>query len=509
MNTAVTPQPAHASELPLELPRLVMVRALMVAPLAMLLALLIGFLRSGEDIRAETEGALELATTVMQVSEAAQLDDVAALRALQALRMDDRLRHVALTLTDAQGTTLLQSSTASADSQPMLLTWLVALHRAWQRDEKPLQLQRTVARANGQHWHLKLQTMSDSERLDGMRYLLEELLADGLSVAVMLLVMSFSVRGVFKPMQALLAAIGRIQRNEPHAAETLPVMAVGELRQVVTALHQLHDARQQEEERRRVLGHQLQNLQEEERQRLARELHDEFGQRLTALRVDAAWLQQRLAGNAELQRVADGMSAQCARLQQDIRNTLARLQPLGPAQLDAPLGASHLAELLNALVAGWTQAPGLGVHVKLCLQQLDAAGQPGPWPDAANDLGMPRELLLALYRMSQEALTNVARHAQAQNAELRLTLQRAGAQAQVDWSVSDDGVGLAQLELAQQRGNGLAGLKERAWSQGGDLQGHPARPGRPRPGLKLEARFQWATPVADGGDLMIKNEDKT
>ena len=508
MNTAVTSQPVQAAELPLELPRLVMVRALMVAPLAMLLALLIGFLRSGEDIRAETEGALELATTVMQVSEAAQLDDAAALRSLQALRMDGRLRHVVLTLTDAKGNTLLQSPQSASQPQAGPLAWLVALHRAWQRDEKSLQLQHTVARAKGGVWLLTLQTQSDSERLDGMRYLMEELLADGLSVAVMLLVMSFSVRSVFKPMQALLAAIGRIQRNEPHAAETLPVMAVGELRQVVTALHQLHDARQQEEERRRVLSQQLQNLQEEERQRLARELHDEFGQRLTALRVDAAWLQQRLAADTELQRVAAGMSAQCARLQLDIRNTLARLQPLGPAHTNAPIGASHLAELLQALVAGWTQAPGLGVQVKLRLQQLDAAGQPGPWPGAAKDLGMPRELLLALYRMSQEALTNVARHAQAQNAELSLTLQRDGALARVDWSVSDDGVGLAQLGLAQQRGNGLAGLKERAWSQGGDLQGHPARPGRPRPGLKLQARCQWAVP-AEGGDLMNKTEDKT
>ncbi|EHR70836.1 signal transduction histidine kinase, glucose-6-phosphate specific [Burkholderiales bacterium JOSHI_001] len=507
MNTALASPPVDTAPLPLELPRLVMVRALMVAPLAMLLALVLGFLRSGEDIRIETEGALELATTMMRIGEVAKLDDAEARRALHLLHIDGRLRHVNMTLTDAQGKSLL--ATLPQSPVPAPLAWMVSLHRHWQRDDTPLELHHTLARPNGQDWQLSLQTMSDTERLDGMRYLLEEMLADSMSLGVMLLVMSFSVRGVFKPMRSLLGAIGRIQRNEPRAAETLPIMAVGELREVVTALRQLHDARQVEEERRRVLSHQVQNLQEDERQRLARELHDEFGQRLTALRVDAAWLQQHLAGQAELQRVADGMAVQCARLHQDIRNTLARLQPLGPAHSNAPLGASHLAESLKSLVAGWDDAPGLGVHVKLQLQQVGEGGQVWPWPGAADDLPMPRELLLTLYRMSQEALTNVARHAQAQNAEVGLVLRRDGDRAQVDWSVCDDGVGLAKLELAQQRGNGLAGLKERAWSQGGDLQGHPARPGKPRPGLKLEARFHWTVSAVQGAGTMDEHEDET
>jgi two-component system sensor histidine kinase UhpB len=137
--------------------------------------------------------------------------------------------------------------------------------------------------------------------------------------------------------------------------------------------------------------------------------------------------------------------------------------------------------------------------VRLRLGQRTPDGGEAAWPDADNDLAMPRGLVLALYRMSQEALTNVARHARAQNAELRLVLQREDIRLRLDWVVCDDGIGLAHAEQAQQRGNGLAGLKERAWAQGSDLQWAPVHPGSARPGLMLTASFDWTVDAAAGG----------
>ena len=96
--------------------------------------------------------------------------------------------------------------------------------------------------------------------------------------------------------------------------------------------------------------------------------------------------------------------------------------------------------------------------------------------------------------MTQEALTNVARHAQAQRAEVRLVWSRPAPQAlALDWSVVDDGVGIADPTAALRRGNGLAGLKERAWAAGGDLQIGPAPDdGSPPSGLRLQASFLWS-----------------
>jgi two-component system sensor histidine kinase UhpB len=94
-------------------------------------------------------------------------------------------------------------------------------------------------------------------------------------------------------------------------------------------------------------------------------------------------------------------------------------------------------------------------------------------------------LLLTLYRISQEALTNVARHANARQAVLRLQLRgpaAPGAPLQLAWSVTDDGIGVPAPGAARQRGNGIAGIQERVWAQGGDLRLGPARPGSLAPG---------------------------
>jgi two-component system sensor histidine kinase UhpB len=112
-------------------------------------------------------------------------------------------------------------------------------------------------------------------------------------------------------------------------------------------------------------------------------------------------------------------------------------------------------------------------------------------PGDAARAELPRALVLALYRISQEALTNVARHAGASSATLRLRAIRAGGSASmsaIDWSVCDDGVGLDDPSAALRRGNGLAGIRERVWAHGGDLQLAAVHPGSARPGLCLQAR---------------------
>ena len=88
--------------------------------------------------------------------------------------------------------------------------------------------------------------------------------------------------------------------------------------------------------------------------RLARELHDEFGQRLTALRVDAAWLARRAADTpamqGQVQQVVDGMADQCRQIQRDIRGLLARLQPFGDGRPPAA-GEAAAPQPLARLVA--------------------------------------------------------------------------------------------------------------------------------------------------------------
>ncbi len=510
---------------PLDLPRLLMRRAGVVAAAVLLLALGVGLARMAYDITDEVDAAVTLATLVARLGSLAQADDAAALDSLRQLAADHPPRHLLLRVQDATGRLLL--APPAAPPEGLLLGALLAGHRALQSAPDARQVSWTVDRPGGARWVVTLAASHESERRESLLNLLGTLALLLACIAGLLLAIRWNLRRALAPLDRLLAAIGGIggragdwpssdpdpglSSRPPHAAQppspdarsalALPTMPIRELEAIAAALRRLGHALAEAEARRRLLSQQLLTLQEDERARLAAELHDEFGQRLTALRVDAAWLARRLTDQPEPAQVVAGMVAQCQLIQHDIRSLLSRLQPFGPAD-DPGTGGQSLARLgplLEALVAAWSPATAdAGTQCRIELSAQDEQGRAHPWPTgaAAEALVLPQALALTLYRISQEALTNVARHAQAQQATLRLLcrgVQRPGASVQLDWSVQDDGIGLPAGDSARLRGSGLPGLRERVWAQGGELQIGPADgPGR---GLRLAARFEtvWLT----------------
>jgi two-component system sensor histidine kinase UhpB len=197
--------------------------------------------------------------------------------------------------------------------------------------------------------------------------------------------------------------------------------------------------------------------QEGERMRISQELHDEVGQSLTAalLQLDniaksaPADLRERLAETADTVRAS----------LEDTRRVAARLRP---EALD-DLGLPSALQALRKRLAGQT-----GLEI-----ELDLAGD---LPDVAP------ECEIVVYRVTQEALTNVLRHARASKA--RVTLGRVDSSLRV--SVTDDGVGLA----GSAAGGGMVGMRERAMLVGGTLElGSP-------PGGGTEVTLE--VPVGDG-----------
>lgn len=449
-------------------------RALAVALLTLLAALGFGLARTDADIDGEVRAAMSLAATMAQLAHAEHLGD-AQLVAVLAQRGDETpLRHLSLSLRDGTGR-LLVGRLPEATSSP-LVELLTGLHRRLRPGGAIEPVTWLLPRPGRAPWILTLAAQPDSERREAVVYLgsLLGVLVAGL--ALLLVVLRWNVRSAFRPLEGMLAAIGRIQAGDTAAARAMPTMPIGELEQIAAALRQLGEALDAAQAERRLLGHKVQSLQEEERMRLSRELHDEFGQRLTAIRVDAAWLAQRLKDLPDVQPVLSGMAGQCAAIQDDVRGLLARLQPLaGMEEGDGAVRVATLAELLRSLADGWRKSGSGALRVTLAIE-------------ADAQRAMPRDLALALYRISQEALTNVARHAQA--GEVTLSLRWPAGSAAIDWSVSDDGVGLPDADAALRRGNGLAGIKERVWAFGGDLQLAPARPGHERPGLRLAATLR-------------------
>lgn len=208
------------------------------------------------------------------------------------------------------------------------------------------------------------------------------------------------------------------------------------------------------------LADRLLQVQESERHRLSRELHDDIGQLLTAAKLQADWIQRRVP--AELQEY-------CTSLRTTLDETLANVRDvsavLNPRQLTSlGLEASLRAHLLRTL-------DNSSIHWSLeCQQRLG---------------GIPEEMAVAAFRITQEAVTNMLRHAQAKNLLVRLQRQQEG----LSLHISDDGLGFAPATHPGREGQrGMAGMFERAALLGGKLSVNSS-PGK---GTQIQALFPWA-----------------
>ncbi len=226
-------------------------------------------------------------------------------------------------------------------------------------------------------------------------------------------------------------------------------------------LRRNHEAtllRQQQE--LRELSARVLEAREDEKTRIARELHDELGQLLTALKMDLAWLRERLpAAEAELAARAGTMGALLDRTVASTRRISADLRPL---MLD-DLGLADAATWLVNDFAGRS-----GIRC-----EIEVAG------DGAFE-GVNGHVATAVYRALQESLTNIAKHAQARHAWV--VLRAAG--GEVYFEVEDDGRGIGAGDLDKARTLGLKGMRERVAYLGGTLDVARA----PRGGTRVRVR---------------------
>ena len=199
----------------------------------------------------------------------------------------------------------------------------------------------------------------------------------------------------------------------------------------------------------RALAANLESAREEERTQIARELHDQLGQALTTMKFDLAWLADRLGHmDATLGHKAKTVTAQMDTMIKTVRRIATELRP---GMLD-DLG---LAASIEWQARDFEKRMGIVCAVT----------------GSAEDLPLTRAQSVALFRIFQEALTNVARHAGAQHIEVKLSATPEA----VTLHVQDDGRGIKAQEIVGLHSLGLLGMRERMKRLGGafDIRGVP------------------------------------
>lgn len=208
---------------------------------------------------------------------------------------------------------------------------------------------------------------------------------------------------------------------------------------------------EQSREQLRKLSAYQQEVREEERHRIAREIHDQFGQSLTILKMDLAWLKKQMPDRSAA--LDDKMEAMAQVIGEALENLHAVIAELRPVMLDD----FGLAAAMEWQVEEFCKRSGIDCRM----------AETGFEPD------LPKDQAAALFRIFQETLTNIMRHARADKVTVRLDTD----QGDLLLEVQDNGRGITEEEINDPASFGLLGMRERLhpWSGRVNFEGRPGR----------------------------------
>lgn len=242
----------------------------------------------------------------------------------------------------------------------------------------------------------------------------------------------------FQSIASIVNALKSIESGEYQ--HKLPELLIEEYDLIAKAINHLTDQLNTSQQENRALTQHSLAIQEDERQKLAQELHDELGQSLAAIKVMAVTCAHP---KADIAKITKTITEVCDHLAAVVRTMMHQLHPLTLDELG-------LKATMEDLVYHWSQRnPTLSVALE-CDNEVAKLEQ---------------KIAIQLFRIVQECLTNTVRHAEASQAHIKMTVNEAAQTVQL--IVSDNGRG---CEISQTRyGFGLLGMKERVKSLGGEL----------------------------------------
>lgn len=391
--------------------------------LALLLALLLAVVRTRAAVQEEMAASAALALAL--IDDGAQRAVAAPQEQLERLRALGRHRHLVIDLVEAEA----ELPTLEVPDAP---AWFVRAVAAGAP-----RFERSLARSDGPALRLRVHA-DPADEIDeawaDFRALL--LLFAGFALLVNVVVYYLAGR-VSAPIGMLSARLDAIATGNYAVRSEAP--GLPELERIAQRIDHLAARLEASRcENRRLAAHAL-SVREAERRWLAAEMHDEFGQSLTAIQFDAATL-QHLAADDAVRNCAEAITVNASAIQLAVHELIRRLHPMA-------LDALGLRLALAQICADWS----------------GRAGYPPVVLDWEHGLSERPECGIHVYRIVQECLTNVARHARAR--AVTVSVHRCDDRLQL--RVCDDGCGFDPQQATD--GFGLAGLRERVESLGGVL----------------------------------------
>jgi signal transduction histidine kinase len=279
----------------------------------------------------------------------------------------------------------------------------------------------------------------------------------GLAMVLLLSIVAFAVvRQIERPIHDLSRAAkslarGNYVRVEPTEGPLEIVALAAGFNEMVERRLGAEEQMREGEQKLKALSDRLLVAQEEERGRIARELHDDLGQSLTALKMDIIGLLQRMPAG-ESSPIAD-------RIVRTIDVTVTAVQRISSELRPSVLDDLGLVAAIEAEALLFEERTGIECELSLAV---------GPASTSDRPEGAPIEpgAATAIYRIVQEALTNVARHSNAARVEIRLR-ERAD---EILLEIRDDGGGITRRQIDDPASLGLIGIRERADLAGGAVE---------------------------------------
>jgi two-component system sensor histidine kinase UhpB len=369
------------------------------------------------------------------------------------------IRHVRLQVLDSSGRPLVKTPVGTQGRSARAPAWFVRLVAP-----KPIVYRKPI-RADGAPYGFVVVSTHPADEMAEDWLNVRDLfgVAAALFVLTWILVV-WSVGRALKPVEILLRSFGHLERGDFHTR--LPEFGAPELALISRKFNRMAQTLEQTARENQKLTQRLIMLQDEERRTVARELHDDLGQYLFAVKSDAFAIAQLATENkaAKIGEKAHAICALASQMETIVRKMIQRLRPLVLDELG-------LADALRDLTVSWrTHHPQIA-----CMLEISGS---------LDDLG--KEIDTAVYHMVQECLTNIAKHADASRVEIAI---RRGAR-EMDGNpahnsnlvaqqtspgcnqlllvrVSDNGRG---IQGTARSGMGLIGMRERIEALGGRLE---------------------------------------